>query len=129
MASLRPTIRFFLTASLMLSLSVVGVYPQLMAGYSGAAVVKADQLSTVCCCGAKDGRCCGMACCQRGMPKPDRTPAPPNPSDDHSQPLALAGIDAAVAGSDSAASEGVTPVRAASAGSVSLVDSRVRLNI
>lgn len=113
----------------MLSLSVVGVYPQLMAGYTGAVVVKADQLSTVCCCGAKDGKCCGMACCQRSMPKPDRPPAPPNPSDDHSQPLGLAGIDAAVTGSDAAALEGVTPVRAASTGSVSLVASRVRLNV
>jgi hypothetical protein len=129
MKTLRATFRLLLTASLMLSLSMANLYPQLMAGNARAAGVVKDQSPRVCCCGTKDGKCCGMACCQRGIPKPDKTPAPPNRSDDHGQPLGLAGVDATIDGSDAAEFGGVTLNHAASSGNASLVASGIRLNV
>lgn len=71
------TMRSLIVAGLILSLGVVGGSPALMATASGEAAFAADNASAhTCCCGTKDGRCCGMACCGTQAPKQQRTPAP-----------------------------------------------------
>jgi hypothetical protein len=87
MNTVRTTVRWIITASLLLSLSLASVYPRLTASDDVAVVVAANQDQLVCCCGTEDGRCCGMACCQMPNPKEGKAPASPNQSEVRGQPL------------------------------------------
>lgn len=124
-------LRLLLIASLMLSLSMAGVYPQLMARSGRTTVDGACPSSQVCCCGTKDGRCCGMACCQRAIPKPDKAPASPNRTVERGPPLALVAIDEMFGESTTMGAWRYAMLSShnASQGSISLVASSVRLNV
>jgi len=87
MNTVRITVQWIITASLLLSLSMASVYPRLMASDDRVAVVAPNQDQIVCCCGTEDGRCCGMACCQMPNPKEDQSPASPSQSQVRGQPL------------------------------------------
>ena len=90
MDTVRSTVRLLITASLLLSLGTVSLYPRLMAGEAPVSLLRGERTEKVCCCGTQDGRCCGGACCQMPNPKEDKAPASPNRLDDRGQPLDLA---------------------------------------
>lgn len=87
----RHTIRWLVTASLIVSLGVTGLFPQMMAWAESGAVVVSAQQSTQCCCGTGTSQCCGMGCCGVRAPSPERGPSP-FPAQDESRtcPLAIA---------------------------------------
>lgn len=71
------TIRSLVVAGLIFSLGVAVLSPSFMARAVGESAVSADSSpATTCCCGTKDGKCCGMACCGVRAPKQQRTPVP-----------------------------------------------------
>jgi len=76
-----------LVASLALCVSVSSFYPRLLAAESRGTHVQPEHGKFKCCCGTKDGRCCGKACCQMPNPKGEKTPATPTRPDDRSEPL------------------------------------------
>jgi hypothetical protein len=78
-----------LVASLALCVSVSSFYPRLLSAESRGEHVQPARGQFKCCCGTKDGRCCGKACCQMPNPKGEKTPAAPSRSDDRSEPLGL----------------------------------------
>ena len=134
MSTVRSTLRLIVTASLMLSLSMTSLYPRLMSGDELGAKVTASQHEgqghKVCCCGTKDGRCCGKACCQLPNPKEDKAPTSPRPSEDRGQPLGLAQVGNAVVFGQHAGAihEGVFRDAGSPLGS-SLVALSIRFNI
>ena len=91
MASVRKPIRRLLVVGLIISMAASGLYPPLVARVvtaETASGARSDE-GTTCCCGTKDGRCCGMACChaparERESQTGDTETAKPRPN-----PLAL----------------------------------------
>lgn len=76
----RPT-RCLITAGLIVSLGLTGLFPQMMVWAETRPLVAARPRATECCCGTADGRCCGMGCCMaRQPPAKERCPCP-NPKD------------------------------------------------
>jgi hypothetical protein len=134
MNTVRSTFRLIITASLLLSLSMTGLYPRIMAGdefgASTAASQHEGQGQRVCCCGTKDGRCCGKACCQLPNPKEDKAPTSPRPSEDRGQALGLAQVGNAVVFGQHAGAihEGVSSDAGSPRGS-SLIALSIRFNI
>jgi len=93
MRSICCTTRWLVTASLIMSLGFVGLFPQMMASAKTGARVDVAQKPTKCCCGTDDGRCCGMGCCtarQAPPTKPNPCPNPTETRDGQGNPLALA---------------------------------------
>ncbi len=71
------TIRSLIVSGLIFSLSVAVLSPGFMAAVSSDSAVVSDASSAkTCCCGTKDGKCCGMGCCGVDAPKQQRTPVP-----------------------------------------------------
>ncbi|MDA1016649.1 MAG: hypothetical protein O3A00_19600 [Planctomycetota bacterium] len=71
------TIRSLVVAGLIFSLCLAMVSPTFLGAVSGEGTVAVDDSATMtCCCGTKDGKCCGMACCGVDAPKQQRTPVP-----------------------------------------------------
>lgn len=130
MNTARSILRVVIVTSLLLSLSVTSLYPRLMAGDAFGAAVKANPGQKVCCCGTKDGRCCGKACCQLPNPKEDKAPASPKSSEDRGQPLGLTQVaNAVVVGPNAAAFQNGYFRDAACISSSSLIALAIRLNI
>jgi hypothetical protein len=51
------TTRWLVTASLIVSLGLMGLFPQMMVWAESGAVVSAAEQSTQCCCGTETGFC------------------------------------------------------------------------
>jgi hypothetical protein len=87
------TMRWAVAASLILSLTLMELFPQSLVCADGGAVVVAAPAAMKCCCGTADGRCDGMGCCAaRQAPAKEQPPAP-NQRDDRdgrTNPLAVA---------------------------------------
>ena len=90
------TTRWLITASLMVSLGLTGLTPQMMVWAESGTVVSDAQESN-CCCGTETGFCCGMACCAVRAPTP--VPANDDNHDGRTCPLAIAFANAML-GSD-----------------------------
>jgi len=87
MRSIDRTTRSLVTASLIASLGLAGLFPQMMVSAQMAASAKrgarvdVTQKPAKCCCGTEDGRCCGMGCCLARQ-APPKEPSPcPTPTD------------------------------------------------
>ena len=79
------TIRTLIVTGLVLSLSLVGVSPILLAWQGEGAGASNVRGNGVCCCGTKDGRCCGMGCCKTSPPTEEhKAPAVPRSLDERS---------------------------------------------
>jgi len=93
MRTLYHTTRWLVTTSLIVSLGLAGLFPQMMVLAENGTRVAFPQPSGKCCCGTEDGRCCGMGCCvARQAPAKERCPSP-NPKDTRdgqNNPLSLA---------------------------------------
>ncbi len=93
MNTLYSIFRCLITASLLLSLSTLSLFPRVIVGQTLGATVSKGTGEKRCCCGTKDGHCCGMACCQASPnPQENQAPAVPKPSEDRGQPLGLAPV-------------------------------------
>lgn len=131
MSTVRSTLRFLITASLLLCLSTLSVFPRVMVGQALGATVSdsAGASEKHCCCGTEDGRCCGMACCQTSPnPQEKQGPEAPRSSEDRGQPFGLptiADADAALLGRDAAS---ICDHPACLSGS-SLIALSIRLNL
>ncbi|MBD3675402.1 MAG: hypothetical protein HUJ26_17955 [Planctomycetaceae bacterium] len=69
--------RLTIVTSLIISLGIAGLSPAIMRVVNAGVSVTVDKSTGQrCCCGTKEGKCCGMACCGVDTPKPKRTPAP-----------------------------------------------------
>jgi len=125
MSTVRITVRWIITASLLLGLSMASVYPR-----DGWAVAfAANQAQKVCCCGTEDGRCCGMACCQMPNSKEGKAPASPNRSEVRCQPLGSIVAAGSTLSGQGAARFRHLPFRdSATTGSPSLIVLHIRLN-
>jgi len=103
MRTIYRTTRWLVTASLIFSLGLAGLFPQMMVLAESGARVSVPQSPTKCCCGTKDGRCCGMGCClARQAPAKEQCPCPnpKNPRDGQNNPLAVALAKAMLGESD-----------------------------
>jgi hypothetical protein len=127
MNTMRTTLRWIITAGLVLSLSTTAAFPNLVLRGRGEAVVAANRSQRACCCGTADARCCGMACCQMPNRQQDDKSTAVNTLDDRGQPLSWVHSNAASAVTD-------VPVSAVRAGNfvvaagASLIALSVRLN-
>ena len=131
MNTVRCTFRCLITAGLLLSLSTVSLFPRIMVGEALGSTVSAGTGEKHCCCGTKDGRCCGMGCCQASPnPEENQAPAAPKPSEDRGQPLGpFLVANAAVLGPNTAAFRDGFFRDAASKGGSSLIALSIRLNV
>lgn len=85
--------RWVAVASLIVSLSLMGLFPRVIVHADGGPVVAAALPATKCCCGTEDGRCCGMGCCAARQAPAKEQPPVPNQRDDRdgrTNPFALA---------------------------------------
>lgn len=101
MRTLYRTTRWLVTTSLIVSLGLTGLFPQMMVLAESGMRVKVAQGPTKCCCGTKDGSCCGTGCCMaRHAPAKERFPCPnpKNTRDGQNNPLALAFAKALLGG-------------------------------
>ncbi len=102
MKRLARPIRLLIVAALVMSVGVAAVFTPVSARMlatggqpksAGAVPVRKD-----CCCGTKDGRCCGMGCCMR--PTSNQKPTNPPLPDGSERNLSLAlGLNALTAAS------------------------------
>jgi hypothetical protein len=131
MNTVRSTVRCLITASLLLSLSTLSLFPRVIFGQALGSTASAGTGEKHCCCGTKDGRCCGMACCQTSPnPHEKQVPAAPPSSEDRGQPLGLAPVaNAAALGPTTAAFRNGFFREAASKGGSSLIALSIRLNV
>lgn len=130
MNNVRTRVRWIITGSLLLSLSMMSLYPRLMSSGGRKVVAATKQAPKACCCGTENGRCCGTACCQVPNQKHENTPASPKPSEDRAQPLGLVPTpDALLDSSSTAALRRDMGRNAAIAISSSLIAMSIRLNI
>lgn len=130
MNTIRFTARLAITGVLLVGLTTTSVYPRLMAADGRGRALRAIAGQTVCCCGTKDGRCCGTACCQLPTPRQEKSPALPSGSDDRSGPLGLpAAALAKVAAADAISLYAAVDGDSAPAGRLTLHCLNVRLNI
>lgn len=87
------TTRWLVTTSLIVSLGLAGLFPQMMVLAESGTRGASPQSSAKCCCGTEDARCCGTGCCvARQAPAKERCPSP-NPKDTRegqNNPLSLA---------------------------------------
>jgi len=133
MNTMRSKLRFFITASLLLSLSMLSLFPRVIVGQATGATVSASTGAGEkhCCCGTEDGRCCGMACCQVS-PNPQEKQAPevPRSTEDRCQPFGLpTAADGALLARDAASiREHLSHCPACLRGS-SLIALSIRLNV
>lgn len=101
MHTLHHTTRLLVTTSLIVSLGLAGLFPQMIVLAESGTHVGSPLPSGKCCCGTKDGRCCGMGCCMaRQAPAKERCPCP-NPKDSRdgqNNPFALAFVKALLGG-------------------------------
>ena len=99
-----PTSRWLITASLIVSLGVTGLFPQMIVWADSGTHASALQ-STNCCCGTEDGRCCGMGCCV-AREAPAKEPSPCPAKDDNGRgrthPLAIGFAKAIIGSGDDA---------------------------
>lgn len=120
-------VRRVLVACLLVGLSAGPAYRGVGRADVPSRAFRTSDATAACCCGMKDARCCGGACCQRPLPPGDRSPKP-RPSD---QRCRLLGIVAEAAESPPAPAtrgcDGQPDV--AGAGRSTLVRLKVRLNI
>lgn len=131
MKTARSTFRFLITASLLLSLSTLSLFPRGMVGRALGSTVSASAGAKHCCCGTKDGRCCGMACCQTpSNPQERQAPAVPRPSEDSGQPLGLPpAANVAAIGRNTATFRDGRFRNAATKGGSSLIALCIRINV
>ena len=128
MKSVRTTCRMILGAGLALCVAVSSFYPRLQAAEARGTTARSEG-PVRCCCGTKDGRCCGTACCQLPNPKGDNVPAPPKPSDERGQSLALPSGAIGVTGDETTVGYGPCALaNSAIASTQSLVALSIRLN-
>lgn len=128
MNTVRTTVRWIVSSSLLLSLSMVSLYPRLMAADDRAAATATNGDQKVCCCGTEEGRCCGRACCQMPNPKDDKVPASPNPSESRGQMLGFVVADLTLSGQSAARFNHASFGDSATSRSPSLVALGIRLN-
>ncbi|REJ65696.1 MAG: hypothetical protein DWQ31_17310 [Planctomycetota bacterium] len=91
--SIYRTTRWLVTASLIVSLGLAGLFPQMMVLTERGMRLSVSPSPTKCCCGTEDGRCCGMGCClARQSPAKEQCPCPnpKNSRDGQNNPLAVA---------------------------------------
>ena len=82
--------RLFLVSLLAASLAVAGAAPPLLS--AGSRSTESGPVpNRLCCCGTKDGRCCGKACCTANVPQDEQPNRAPNPSKLPLKLLATAG--------------------------------------
>lgn len=74
--------RWAIAASLIVSLSLTELAPQMMVRADDGPVVAPTSPATKCCCGTADGRCCGMGCCVVRQAPSHQQPPVPNQRDD-----------------------------------------------
>ena len=121
------TTRWLVTASLMVSLGLTGLFPQMSVWADGGMAISAPKKSN-CCCGTETGSCCGMACCAVRAPSPTNEPMPIPAKDDNrngrSCPLAIA-LANAMTGSGGNG-QGASIVRSSSDADRSLAESSLQ---
>ena len=96
------TTRWLVTASLIVSLGLTGLFPRMIVRADQGVRVSSQEQPTQekpakCCCGTKDGRCCGMGCCvDRQSPSKEPCPFPNKREnrDGRSNPFAMAAAKA-----------------------------------
>ncbi len=122
-------VRRLLVACLLVGLSAGPAYRGVGRADVPPMAFRTSDGTAACCCGMKDARCCGGACCQRPLPPGDRLPKP-RPSDQRCRFLGMV-ADAEAAESPLALAtrgcDGQPDV--AGAGRSTLVCLKVRLNI
>jgi hypothetical protein len=77
MQSTHHTTRWLITAGLIVSLGLAGLFPP-MAVWAVASTAQQNG----CCCGTETGDCCGTACCGMRVPSPNKG-APSTPTNDN----------------------------------------------
>lgn len=95
----RHKTRWLVTVSLIVSLGLTGLFPQMMAGAASGVVVGPVQQSTQCCCGTETSQCCGMGCCGVRAPSPKKGPSPA-PDESRTAPQAIAFAKAMIGDGD-----------------------------
>ncbi|VAX36081.1 hypothetical protein MNBD_PLANCTO02-594 [hydrothermal vent metagenome] len=71
------TTRWLVTANVIVSLGLTGLFPQMVTLAGQDVRVELEEKPTTCCCGTEDGRCCGMGCCvARRSPAKEQCPCP-----------------------------------------------------
>ncbi len=96
MFSIQYTARWLVASSLIASLGLSGLFPQMIVWAESGSRVVAQQ-AMECCCGTEDGRCCGMGCCisrQGPTSEPCPCPFPKDSRNGQNGPMALALVKA-----------------------------------
>lgn len=129
MTRLSAPIRSSVVLGLVFSLLAAGIAPAWMTPLQAAGVSGTLAGKKTCCCGTKDGRCCGMACCKVAPPQEEqKTPSVPRPGDDRTAPHCLAHVQQPVRAPSSTAFLQAAGREVAASGSPSLVALHVQMN-